>query len=71
MRKSDLQNKVAAQVGEKTSPTTPRRTKKRERVLAIRVTDEEYARIVLFFDEQGVPAATGARSVLLKHVNRT
>ena len=70
MRKSDLQNQVAAQVGQKSSPPTPRRTKRREHVLAIRVSDEEYARIVRFFEKEGVPAATGARSVLLKHVNR-
>ena len=71
MRKSDLQTQVATQVGEKSSPSVPRRTKRRERVLAIRVSDEEYARIVRFFEEEGVPAATGARSVLLKYVNRS
>ena len=70
MQRSELEKRTAEKVGKIESAAAPKRKQRRNQDFTFRCTPEEYEEIMSFWREERIPAASGVRALVLKHVRR-
>ena len=68
MQRSDLSKGVSEKIGAKAQ--APKKAEKRDRNFMIRLIQAEYDAVMSFWQNDGLPAATGCRQLILKHIRR-